>query len=172
MWGRELVFGLLRMNNGRYRERNSYNHSKSHFLIIKSNSHFRDITTHFVSVPNLTVHNPHHIATPMHPYILTGADVFVDDHCIWEWRVDGDKVTMGQEGVYRDQVVQVLGWRWDRKKVHTAKSNLPNLSPIHSKTGWVGISSSPPHWLATLRTGLSDYEHGLCQRWRTSQTTE
>ena len=50
------------------------------------------------------------------------------------------------------------------KEVRTAKSNLPNLSPICLKTGRISIYSSLPHWLAGLRTGLDDYERGLCQR--------
>ena len=40
----------------------------------------------------------------MHPYILTGSYVFVDDHRARGWRVDGNKVTTGREGAYWDQL--------------------------------------------------------------------
>ena len=40
----------------------------------------------------------------MDPYTLRGAYMFVVDHRIREWRVDGDKMTMEQEGAYWDQL--------------------------------------------------------------------
>ena len=61
--------------------------------------------------PN-SLSNPHHIAqsptTPMHPYIITGAEAFVDDNRVRGWRVVGGKVTMGREGAYWDQLEEGL----------------------------------------------------------------
>ena len=49
----------------------------------------------------------------MHPYIITGAEAFVDDNRVRGWRVVGDKVTMGREGAYWDQLEE-----WDRKEIN------------------------------------------------------
>ena len=40
----------------------------------------------------------------MHPYIITGAEVFVDDNRVREWGMNGEKMTMRREGGYWDQL--------------------------------------------------------------------
>ena len=42
--------------------------------------------------------------TQMHRHTPTGLYVFVDDHRVRGWRVDGDEVTMEREGAYWDQL--------------------------------------------------------------------
>ena len=51
----------------------------------------------------------------------------------------GEKASIGISGGASTKIKERRG-----KEVRTAKSNLPNPSPICSKMGKIGISSSPP----------------------------
>ena len=43
----------------------------------------------------------------MHPYIIMGAEAFVDDNRVREWGMNEDKVTMRREGGYWDQLEEL-----------------------------------------------------------------
>ena len=79
--------------------------------------------------------------------------------------MDVNEVPKGGEGAYWDQLVQVLGLRWDRMGEERKYVPLSQICQtfLHSMTERIGISSLP-HWLVGLRTGLDDYERGLRQR--------
>ena len=100
-------------------------------------------------------------------YILTGADVIVNGHHVRGWRVDGNKVTMGQEGAYWGGNGCRARMKGERrgKEVLTPRSNSPNFYPICSKTSiflyiWDGTKTGVPS-----EPNIADHIFEVMFRW-------